>query len=307
MNELNKLFSIISTFKLSATCEFTFECNIESIDEEKLKLLKKNKVNRLSIGVETFNPKFLNFLNRKHTKEEVIKKIQLAKNIGFNNINIDLIYALPHETLKDLEEDIDIFLSLDIEHISTYSLIIEPHTKLYIESCQNIDSELDFKMYELICDKLQRHGFNHYEISNFSRIGYESKHNLVYWNNLEYYGFGAGASGYINSKRYDNTRNIQKYLQGKFIDNIYDVSLNEQIENEFMLGFRKIKGINKNAFLKKYNFSITDFSQIKKLILENKLIYDNSNIYINPKYLYIENQILVDLIDEDYVSQIKNK
>ena len=160
-------------------------------------------------------------------------------------------------------------------------------------------------MYELICDKLQRHGFNHYEISNFSRIGYESKHNLVYWNNLEYYGFGAGASGYINSKRYDNTRNIQKYLQGKVIDNIYRVSLNEQIENEFMLGFRKIKGINKKDFFKKYKFSITDFSQIKKLILENKLIYDNSNIYINPKYLYIENQILVDLIDEDYVSQIK--
>lgn len=298
------MFSIISKFNLSQTCEFTIECNIESITEDKLKLFKKNNVNRLSIGVQTFNDKFLKFLNRKHTKKEVIEKIKLAKMIGFDNINIDLIYALKNETLKDLEQDIDIFLSLNIEHISTYSLIIEPHTKLYIEKCDNIDPELDYKMYKLICDKLEQNGFNHYEISNFSKAGYESKHNLVYWNNLEYYGFGLSASGYINNKRYDNTKNIYKYFNNQFIDNICELTLNEKIENEFILGFRKINGINKENFYKKYKFLITDFFQIKKLILENKLIDDSFNIYINPKYIYIQNQILVELIGEDYVNQM---
>ncbi len=285
--------------------EFTFECNIESINEEKLEMLYNHKVNRLSFGVETFNDKFLSFLNRKHTKEEVVKKIKLAKKIGFDNINIDLIYALPNENLEDLEEDINIFLSLDVEHISTYSLIIEPHTKLYINNIQNVDSELDYSMYKLIVNKLKQNGYEHYEVSNFAKKGYESKHNLVYWNNLEYYGFGLSASGYIHNKRYDNTKNITEYFKGNYLDNIHELSLNEKIENEFILGFRKVKGIDKDIFYKKYNYSINDFLQIKKLINDNKLIDDNEQIYINPKFMYIQNQILVDLIDEDYVNQIK--
>ncbi len=217
ISELKKLFNILKIFKLNDNYEFTVECNIESLTKEKLDLLKKNNVNRLSIGIQTFNEKNLKYLNRFHTKEEVFAKIKYAKDIGFNNINIDLIYALKNETLDDLKKDIDLFLELDINHISTYSLIIEPHTKLYIYNENNIDDDLDYEMYKYICKKLKENNFIHYEISNFSKRGFESKHNLTYWNNLQYYGFGLGASGFINNIRYTNTKNMNKYLNKKFI------------------------------------------------------------------------------------------
>lgn len=297
LDELNKLFNIIKTFKLSNDYEFTFECNIDNISKEKLELLYKNGVNRLSIGVQTFNRKYLKYLNRNHSKEDIVSKIKLAKQIGFKNINIDLIYALPNQTLEELEKDIDEFIKLDINHISTYSLIIEPNTKLYINKENNIDEDLDYDMYKLICNKLKNNGYNHYEISNWERNGYESKHNLTYWNNNEYYGFGIGASGYINNIRYDNTRSFNEYINGNYIKESNKLSINETIENEFILGLRKINGINKKIFNKKYNMNIKDLEIVNKLLKENKLIEDKENIYINTKYIYISNDILVNFID----------
>ena len=294
LKQLTKLFEIIKIFNLSKNIEFTFECNL-NIDNKKLELLFKNKVNRLSFGVQSFNEKNLKFLNRNHNKEDIFNVIKNAKKIGFKNINIDLIYALPNQTLKELDEDLDLFLKLDVNHISTYSLIIEPNTILYNNKIKNIDEELDYKMYELIIKKLK--DYNHYEISNFAKEGYESKHNLTYWNNLEYYGFGLSASGYINNIRYDNTRSINKYLKGNYILNKEIIDINRELEYEFILGFRKIKGINKNNFYQKYNINILDNKIIKKLINENKLIDDNENIYINPKYIYVENSILEEFIN----------
>ena len=297
IEQLNKLFNIIKIFNKSKSIEFTFECNIENITEEKLKLLYDNGVNRLSIGIQTFNEKYLKFLNRNHTKEDILKKITLAKKIGFKNINIDLIYALPKQTLKELENDIEEFLKLDITHISTYSLIIEPNTKIYIENNENIDDNLDYEMYKLICDKLKSNGYNHYEISNFSKEGYESKHNLTYWNNNEYYGFGLGASGYIDNFRYDNTRSFNKYINGDYIKESHLLDMNETMENEFILGFRKINGINKEIFKNKYNKDIKSIKLVNKLLSTNKLLEDKKNIYINPKYIYVSNDILVEFID----------
>ena len=305
LNQLKKLNEIISIFDLTELEEFTFECNIESITEEKLKYLKQMNVNRLSIGIETFNDKYLKFLNRNHNNKEIKEKISVAQQLGFNNINIDLIYALPNQTIEDLKYDLIEFLKLNIEHISTYSLIIEPNTKLHVEKIQNINEELDYEMYNLICKTLEENNYNHYEISNFSKKGYESKHNLTYWNNEEYYGFGLGASGYINNYRYENTRNLTKYLKQEYkIEKRY-IDLNEKIENEFMLGFRKIEGINKNIFNKKYNFDLKKYNQIKQLINNKKLIEEKEYIKINPDYIYTENEILVDLIDEDYLSQME--
>ena len=297
ISELNNLFNIIKIFNKDETIEFTFECNIENITKEKLELLYNNGVNRLSIGVQTFNNKYLNFLNRNHTKEDVINKINLAKKIGFKNINIDLIYALPNQTLKELENDIDEFLKSDITHISTYSLIIEPNTKLYINNINNIDEEIDLKMYELICNKLKQNGYIHYEISNFSKVGFESKHNLTYWNNNEYYGFGMGASGYIDNIRYDNTRSFNNYINGIYIKESHKLDINETIENEFILGLRKINGINKEEFKNKYNKNIKEIEIVKKLLKEGKLLEDEKNIYINKDYIYVSNDILIEFIN----------
>ena len=296
LEQLDVLFDIIKVFKLSSDYEFTFECNIENIDFDNLKFLYDHGVNRLSIGVQTFNEKFLKFLNRNHTSDMVVSKIDIAKKIGFNNINIDLIYAIPGETLDDLNHDIDMFLSLDINHISTYSLILEEHTKLYVDGVSNIDEDMDRSMYELICNRLL--DFNHYEISNFGKPGYESKHNLVYWNNKHYYGFGCGASGYIDNVRYDNTRSLNKYINGDYRLDEDVLDRNTIIENEFILGLRKINGLNICDFNEKYGNIFNDV--VNRLILEGKLINDGSNIYINPEYIYVSNSILVDFMGEKY-------
>ena len=215
INQLKRLFETIKVFN-TKDLEFTIECNIENITEEKMALFKQCGINRVSIGVQTLNDKHIKFLNRFHNKTDVKNKIELAKKY-INNINIDLIYAIPGETLEELSQDLDFIIDLDINHISAYSLIIEEHTKLFIYKVTNIDEEMDFEMYKLICKKLKENGYNHYEISNYSKKGYESKHNLVYWNNQMYYGFGLGASGYINNVRYENTRSINKYLSSNYI------------------------------------------------------------------------------------------
>ena len=297
VEQLNKLFDIIKIFKKSQNIEITFECNIENITEEKLKLLHFNGVNRLSIGIQTFNEKYLEFLNRNHNKQMIINNISIAKKIGFNNINIDLIYALKDQTIRDLEIDLDEFLKLDINHISTYSLIIEPHTNLYINNEISIDEDLDYEMYNTIINKLSMNGYKHYEVSNFAKEGYESKHNLTYWNNLEYYGFGIGASGYINNVRYDNTRSINQYFKGNYIRDSHKLDKKEMLENEFILGLRKIDGINKQDFYNKYGIDIKNINVVRKLLNEKKLLENQNNIYVNPKYIYILNDILIDFID----------
>ncbi|HHW69402.1 MAG TPA: radical SAM family heme chaperone HemW [Tenericutes bacterium] len=298
--ELTKLFEIIKYFNKDINCETTFECNIENINEEKLLFLLNNKVNRLSIGVQTFNDNYLSFLNRKHVETEIKDKIEFAKKIGFDNISIDLIYAIPNQTINELKMEIDKFIELDINHISTYSLIIESNTKLNIDNISNIDEALDKEMYDYITNRLLKKGFNHYEISNFAKPGYESKHNLVYWNNQNYYGFGLGASGYINDIRYENTRSFNNYLNGKYVLNEEVLDKQKTIENEYILGFRKIKGINKVDFYNKFRVDISKNKNIQKNIKEGKIIDDGENIFIKKEYIYISNSILIDFIGDDY-------
>ncbi|MFI3307369.1 MAG: radical SAM family heme chaperone HemW [Mycoplasmatota bacterium] len=295
LKQLKKLMDIISLFKTDNP-EITMEVNIENITTDKLEIIK-NKVNRISIGIQSFNEDVKLYLKRHHKNEETKEKIKLIKNMGFN-INVDLIYAVENQTLDDLKKDLDEFIKLDVNHISTYSLIIEPKTKLYISKKENIDEQLDYEMYEYIKSKLKENNYIHYEISNFSKEGFCSKHNLVYWNNEEYYGFGLGASGYINKTRYENTKSLNKYLNKEFIFESHLLDIKEQIENELILGFRKIKGINKEIFFKKYNKNLIEMFNIKKLIEEGKLIENNEYIYISEKYLYVQNDILINFIGE---------
>ena len=244
VSELNKLFSIIKIFKLSKDYEFTFEVNIEDITEEKLEKLKENKVNRLSIGIESFNDKYLKYLGRNYTSVIIKEKVELAKKY-FDNINVDLMYALKNESLDDLEKDIDKILTLDIKHISCYSLIIEKNTKLYIDNTKYISDDLDSDMYDLIDKKLENK-YHRYEVSNYSITSYESRHNLTYWKNNEYYGFGLGAAGYIDNIRYTNTRNLSKYISGSYESQEEVLTKEDEIKYEFILGLRLTNGINKD-------------------------------------------------------------
>lgn len=294
-HNLKKLFEIVKIFNKAQNLEFTFECNICDINENLLNILKENGVNRISIGIQTFNSKFIKYLNRKHTKEDVLNKIPLIKKY-FKNINIDLMYAMKEENLEDLKEDLNLFLALDLPHISTYSLIIEPHTVLYKNNEEYIDDELDYEMYKLIEKTLKSNNYNHYEISNYSKEGYESKHNLTYWNNDNYYGFGIGASGYIGNIRYTNTKNLLEYIKGSYKYVSTELSKKEQMQEEMFLGLRKLEGVSKKKFYQKYKKNIEEVFDIKNLIESGKLIEKDGYIYINPDYIYVSNDILINFV-----------
>lgn len=293
--ELIRLMNIIEIFKLNDNYEFTVECNIESITENKLKIMKKYGVNRISIGVESFDNSIIKLLGRNHTKKDVYNKIGIVKRY-FSNINIDLIYAA-YDDINILKSDIDCFLKLDIPHISTYSLIIEDNTMLKINGMKNIGEDIDYDMYKYIEDALEKNNYIHYEISNYAKNGYQSKHNLVYWNNEEYYGFGLSSTSYINNKRITNTKNLRKYLNGEYLDTSVYEDKDIRMENEIMLGLRKFDGIDLDRFKEKFNVSLEDIYNIDNLVRNGYLIRDNNCIKIDKKYMYISNEIIVRILE----------
>ena len=293
IKDLNYLFDIISKLNLSDELEFTFECNLNDINEELLLLLKEKRVNRLSIGIESFNENKLKFMERSHTYEEAENAMKLARSLGFDNINVDFIYGIPGETIKDMKKDLDMILKLEPDHVSTYSLIIEDNTKIGYQGVLPIPEELDASMYEYICDMLDSKDYEHYEVSNFAKKDKKSKHNLKYWNNEEYYGFGLGASGYVHGVRYDNTRSLTKYVNGEYVKNEEMLSKEDMMYYELMLGFRKMEGISLKEFYKKYGVNMQEVYDLKDVLNEEELIVDGEYIYINPADIYVMDEILI--------------
>ena len=293
--ELERLFNIIKIFKLDSNYEFTIECNVNNLDINKIKLFKDNGVNRVSLGVQSFNKEILTILNRSHTYKEVYNVINNLKSNNINNINIDLIYGV-NDNIDIVKKDIDYFLSLDIPHISCYSLIIEDNTLLKINNYQNIDEDIEYEMYKYIENKLTSNGYIHYEISNYAKEGYQSTHNINYWDNGSYYGFGLGSVSYIDNYRISNTKNISKYNKGIYISNREYEDMNTNMSNDMILGLRKIKGVSISKFYNKYKKDIREVFDIDDLINNKILIIDNDNMYIDSKYIYLSNQVLIRFI-----------
>ncbi len=297
IKELTKLLELITIFNLDKEYEYTIECNIEDITLDKIKLFKKYGINRLSIGVQSFNKDIIKKLNRHHDKDLVFKNINLLKEY-FDNINIDLIYGVTND-IDIVKEDITNFLKLDISHISCYSLIIEKNTKLYLDNQEYIDEDIDKSMFDYINDTLTKNGYIHYEISNYAKPGYESIHNKTYWQNLEYYGFGLSAVSYLNNHRISNTKNMTKYLNGNYIDsdNYEDISI--QKENDLILGLRLIKGISIDTFNNKYHDDLLSKEIIKKLLQDKYLEVSNNYLHCNYQYIYLLNYILSQILGSD--------
>ncbi len=294
--ELKYLFEICKKFKLDDNLEFSFECNLNDINEELLLILKDGGVNRLSIGIQSFDSDKLKFMERSHTYEEAENAIKLCRNYGFDNINVDLMYGIPGETLKVLKKDLELLLKLKPDHISTYSLIVEDHTKIGNQGIIPIPEELDASMYEYICDKLKKEKFVHYEVSNFAKEGKKSQHNLNYWNNDEYYGFGLGAHGFTHGIRYENTRDLNKYFNGEIRKSEEFLSKEDQMYNELMLGFRKMEGINLRSFFEKYEINMQEVFNLKDVLKEHELIVEDEYIFVNPEYIYVMNEILIKIL-----------
>ncbi len=248
---LNKLFTRLQPLLIDGG-EFSVEINPENTNKEKLELLKKYGVNRLSIGLQSSHPNILKILNRKHSFEDVENIVDIARKLVFSSINIDLIYGAPSQSIEMLQDDISKVLSLNPEHIAIYSLTFHPGTVFFLKGfCeQNQDDSRSY--YDLILKELRNHGYQRYEVSNFAKPGFKSRHNLTYWRNEPYYGVGLGASGFIEGVRYDNTRNMTAYLKGQYRCAEEKI---DQLEDEkyfWMLNLRLEDGFDINEYVSRY-------------------------------------------------------
>jgi oxygen-independent coproporphyrinogen-3 oxidase len=270
--------------------EFTVEANPDELTPEKLACLKEAGVNRLSIGVQTFEDELLNTIGRVHKTEDVFRAVEQARKAGFYNISLDLMFGLPGQTAQHLEKSLQTALSIDAEHYSVYSLIVEPKTVFYnLQQKGRLHlpaQETEAEMYEIVMDKMKQHQIEQYEISNFAKPGFESRHNLTYWNNEHYFGFGAGAHGYVNGKRTVNARPLKKYMElidekGLPYTEVHAVSDQEKVEEEMFLGLRKTAGVNKQTFEEKFGRPVEAFFAESLLKLEKKGLILNGKTHIS--------------------------
>ena len=291
LSELHKVMD------LSEVEEFTIEANPGDLDPDKIAVLKDSQVNRVSLGVQTFDNKMLKKIGRSHQEQDIYDNIRHLKQAGFNNISIDLIYALPGQTMDQVKENVAKAIDLDIPHMSLYSLILENHTvfmnRMRRGKLPLPKEELEAEMFEYIIEELEKAGFEHYEISNFSKPGFESRHNLVYWDNAEYYGLGAGASGYVDGIRYKNHGPIRHYLEaveaGKARITEEHLTLEEKMEEELFLGLRKKTGVSKARFEEKFGVSFDQrYGQVVASLTEQGLLVpDDKQVRMTKRGLFL--------------------
>ena len=294
--------------------EITIEVNPGTVNKEKLEEYKNQGINRLSIGLQTTNDILLKKIGRIHTYKDFLDTYNLARNIGFANINVDLIIGLPEEIISDVKKDLENIIKINPEHISVYSLIVEEGTK--IENLLNEnkislpDEECERRMYWYVKNTLELNGYNHYEISNFAKENMESKHNINCWDQKEYIGLGISSHSYVENIRYGNTSNLEKYIENNDFANeqeletkkiriVDEVQSKEDMEKEYMmLGLRKTEGIKVSKFKEKFGENpIYIFrNELEKLVKENLIIVDGDNIYLSNKGLDLANLVFEEFI-----------
>lgn len=284
---------LISLFNTNSQTEITAELNPETLTGDYLTELKKTGINRISLGCQTFNDSILKLIGRRHNAEQVLNAVKLAQNAGFDNISLDFIYGLPTQTIEDFENDLKQAISLNIQHISLYGLKIDEGCYFASHMPENLpDDDIQADMYLKAVDILKK--FEHYEVSNF---GKPSRHNLNYWDNKNYYGFGTAAHGYLGDTRYSNAETLDEYIKNPLQHKTETVlSLQEQLEEEIFLGFRKMSGINVSEINKKFKI---DFEKKYSEILDkykNYLIKTENGYSLNTNGILISNSILSEFL-----------
>ena len=291
------LKGLTKNLDLSVLEELTIEANPGDLDADKIAVLKNSAVNRVSLGVQTFDDKMLKKIGRSHLEKDIYENIDRLKLAGFDNISIDLIYALPGQTMEQVKENVAKAIGLDIPHMSLYSLILENHTvfmnRMRRGKLPLPKEELEAEMFEYIIAELERAGFEHYEISNFSKPSFESRHNLMYWDNAEYYGIGAGASGYVNGVRYKNHGPIRHYLsaveEGNARITEEHLSQKEQMEEEMFLGLRKKSGVSMARFEEKFGRSFDGLygEIVRDLVQQGLMQIDGDRVRMTKRGLFL--------------------
>lgn len=296
-------------YGISDDAEITMECNPGTVNESRLSEYRKAGVNRLSFGLQSADNNELKMLGRIHTFEQFMESFRLARDAGFNNINVDLMSAIPGQTEETLKDTFDKVMALQPEHISVYSLILEDGTYLAdnIEKFPPVpDEEEDRRMYHMTKEILKGAGYERYEISNYSRPGYECRHNLLYWNRGEYYGFGCSAAGFIGNGRYSDIRDVKKYIEingkiEKLHENIEILTKEDAMEEFMFLGLRKMAGVDVEDFHRRFGVPIENVyaNEIENNIDKGLLIRQGNMLKLTEYGIDICNTVMSDFILTD--------
>lgn len=292
---LTAIYQLITSYSIA---EYTFELNPGDATKEYFQHLLANGVNRLSIGIQSFQDNLLQLIGRRHDAKQAIQAVRMAQDAGFENISIDLMYALPTQTMEQWQADIETALSLHVQHISSYGLMYEEGTELTHQrdagTIMPIDEDTENAMYDYLCERLKKAGFVHYEVSNFALPGFEAQHNSSYWDGTPYIGIGAGAHSYIGNVRSWNPEDLDAYIQG--IENGDLVRENETLTEKdlynerIMLGLRTNKGVPET--LPSQNRVVLESLKAKGLLRET----EDKRIVATQKGLHVLNRIIEDLM-----------
>lgn len=292
---LEKLFKCLEEIN---PIEYSIETNVEHINIDFINLLRTTKVNRISIGIQSFNKDLIVEMNRFHTEEMCIDVIRMLKENSYENINIDLMYGIKNQTIDHVKYDLNMIGKLDVKHVSYYSLILEEKSvfgKKYEDLESLIDEDLEATMTEYVNNEMKRIGFKHYEISNFAKDGCESYHNMLYWKRLEYIGCGASATGYLDGKTIANSNVLSSYFNGE--KEQFDTSVEEQKQEFFWLGLRMIDGVNLQDYVTKFNEDPIEKFDILKLEKMGLLALNGHYLKMTSKGILLGNVVFRHFID----------
>ena len=277
--------------------EFSIECNPENVTETKVALMKRFGIDRVSLGVQSFQPESLKTLGRRHDKQTVLNAIGLLRKYGITNINLDWMYGFPGQSEESLRADIEDFLSCDVPHLSAYSLILEEGTTFSAKKVKPLEDDVQQDYFELIMAALAEHGYERYEISNFAKPGYRCRHNLTYWHDERYVAIGLGASGYIGNKRYQNTKNLQKYLNGEYFGSEEELSRDGELMDYMLTNLRLIEGFSLAEFEKRFGMTFDSHyhTQFARMEREGLLVEDSGRIHATKRGLDLLDYICLEL------------
>lgn len=301
--QLQKLLGYIHQYvPMADNLEWTSEANPDELTKEKMQVLFDGGVNRLSMGVQSFDEDLLKRLGRTHSNGDVERAVAEAKEVGFTNLSFDLMYGLPGQTMAQWEDTLEQAFGFNLPHFSAYSLIIEPKTVFYNlmtkGKLNTVTEDLEADMYEKLMAEMEKRGLKQYEISNFGRPGFESRHNLLYWDNAEYIGVGAGAHGYVNGIRYSNHGPLKKYMapleEGvRPILNTHEVPVNEKMEEEMFLGLRKTAGVSISGFQEKFQQSLEEVygAILEKEVANEHLQIEDGRVKLTKQGRFVGNEV----------------
>ena len=298
--------SIAENFNVSAEAEITMETNPGTVDKDKLRKFKTSGINRISIGVQSFNNDELKFLTRIHNNSTAVETLHIASEVGFENISLDLIFNLPRQTKQLWLSNLKQAIQLPIKHISAYSLILERGTilnKMVLDGKIKMQSDdHDADLYETTVDFLTQNGFYQYEVSNFTKPGYECRHNNAYWQYKDYLGLGTSAHSFVDGKRWWNYSSLKRYINeidtnGNAVANHEELSP-EEFHNEYVMLALRSAGIKLNNYKNTFgdNWLTKNYSYLKKLENENFILFDDSNIKLTKKGYAVCDEILQNIL-----------